>query len=579
MLSHDEMRVIGTTTLDDFSKRIEKDNVLERKLVPIKVEELTVDNTIKLLFGLRDQYEAHHKVYFSDEALIAAVQLASRHVTDRRFPNKALDLVDEAASKVRLKLFSEVPSDLKLLKKEVERLSVEEEQAGKDRDYELAAQKKAERLQIEYVFNEKHDKWMKDHGIDEVVHIIDVAEVIHQWTGVPVNQIMSRDIPAPSEVIEPRVMEKSSYVNYLDFNVKIIPHEKAGFYKVNVSQSPAGEANSEFTFPLSNVEIENLILRLLKLRSATRRIDSPEMSAARKLGTALFQSVFQGQIRDVFRVSLQKARSEKSSGLRIKLRLQNVPELANLPWEFLFDSDMQNFLAQSVQTPIVRYMELAETALPLKVTLPLQVLGIISNPSDYAVLDVQKEKTSLHSALSHLIKAGLVKITWLEDATIDSLRKALSLQNFHILHFIGHGGLDKRAEQGVLVFTDSKGKGIWVDAVRLGVLLYDHPSLRLVILNACEGARNTIRDPFSGVATTLVRRGIPAVAAMQFEISDTAAVTFSADFYAALAAGFPVDAAIAEARKAVYFMPNDIEWGTPVLYLRAPDGVLFEFPK
>ena len=103
----------------------------------------------------------------------------------------------------------------------------------------------------------------------------------------------------------------------------------------------------------------------------------------------------------------------------------------------------------------------------------------------------------------------------------------------------------------------------------------DHPALRLAVLNACEGARSDLQDPFAGVAQTLVQQGIPAVIAMQFEITDIAAIIFAKDFYASIVDGFPVDAALAEARKAIYGQPNPFEWATPVLYMRSTDGTLF----
>ena len=114
-----------------------------------------------------------------------------------------------------------------------------------------------------------------------------------------------------------------------------------------------------------------------------------------------------------------------------------------------------------------------------------------------------------------------------------------------------------------------------VNGFQLGTLFQNYPALRLTLLNSCEGARQSSADPFSGVATALVRSGILAVIGMQFEISDTAAVRFSEDFYAMLASGLPIDAAIAEARMGVFCLPNWVEWATPVLYMRSPDGRLF----
>jgi ATP-dependent Clp protease ATP-binding subunit ClpC len=191
-LARGELQCIGATTLDEYHKYIEKDAALERRFAPVYVEEPTVDDTIKMLMGLRDRYEAHHKVRFSDEALVAAARLADRYVTDRHLPDKAIDLMDESAAKLRVALYS-LPEDVKSMKNEIERLRAEEEQAGVARDYERAAQKKAERLRLEQEFNTKRDKWESEHHLDEVVDVNDIAEVVHQWTGIPVSQMMETE--------------------------------------------------------------------------------------------------------------------------------------------------------------------------------------------------------------------------------------------------------------------------------------------------------------------------------------------------------------------------------------------------
>ncbi|HEY5903905.1 MAG TPA: AAA family ATPase [Anaerolineales bacterium] len=191
-LARGELQCIGATTLDEFHKYIEKDAALERRFAPIYVEEPTVEDTIKMLHGLRDRYEAHHKVHFSDDALVAAARLADRYVTDRHLPDKAIDLMDEAAAKLRVALYS-MPPDLKSMKSEVDRLHAEEEQAGLERDYERAAQKKAERLRLEEEYRHKRDKWEVEHQLDEVVDVNDIADVVHQWTGIPVSQMMETE--------------------------------------------------------------------------------------------------------------------------------------------------------------------------------------------------------------------------------------------------------------------------------------------------------------------------------------------------------------------------------------------------
>jgi ATP-dependent Clp protease ATP-binding subunit ClpC len=156
------------------------------------VDEPSIENTIEMLRGLRDRYEAHHKVRYSDEALVAAARLSIRYVTDRHLPDKAIDLIDEAAAKLRVALYS-LPAELKAMKSEIDRMAAEEEQAGLERDYERAARKKAERLRIEQDFSTQRDQWESEHKLDEVVDVNDIAQVVAQWTGIPVNQMMETE--------------------------------------------------------------------------------------------------------------------------------------------------------------------------------------------------------------------------------------------------------------------------------------------------------------------------------------------------------------------------------------------------
>ena len=191
-LARGELQCVGATTLDEYQKFIEKDAALERRFAPVFVDEPSIEDTIQMLRGLRDRYEAHHKVHFSDEALVAAARLSSQYVPDRRLPDKAIDLIDEAAAKLRVMLYS-LPPDLKQAKTELDRLSAEEEQAGLERDYERAASKKAERLRLEGHFHELRDKWEAEHQLDEVVDTDDIAQVIAQWTGIPVSQMLESE--------------------------------------------------------------------------------------------------------------------------------------------------------------------------------------------------------------------------------------------------------------------------------------------------------------------------------------------------------------------------------------------------
>ena len=361
-------------------------------------------------------------------------------------------------------------------------------------------------------------------------------------------------------------------IDYLNFDLQI---ERVGQgYRAHVLDSPAGQASHDFALPFSDLELENFVLRMSRTRRGVRRLGSPELEAARAFGGQLFEAVFAGEVRGCLRSSLDAVSGEQH-GLRLRVRLAEAPELVDLPWEYLYSAALNRFFSLSNTTPVIRYLDLPERIPPLAVQPPLRLLAMIAGPRDYPPLDVEQEWRKLRSALQELEEAGLVILERLQPATLSALQRRLRQGACHILHFVGHGAFDEATQDGVLLLEDEEGRGRAVSAQDLGVLLHDHPSLRLVMLNSCEGARTSRLDPFAGSAQSLVQQGIPAVVAMQFEISDEVAIVIAHEFYAALAAGYPVDAALAEARKAAFTGGGSAEWGIPVLYLRAADGRIF----
>jgi hypothetical protein len=345
-----------------------------------------------------------------------------------------------------------------------------------------------------------------------------------------------------------------------------------GSYEV-LATGPTGETTGQFRLPLSKLELENIALRLSRGRNVVRRVDSPELELVRGLGGSLFEALFSGKVRDLYRDSFAVARQE-GRGLRVTLALTGAPELMHVPWEYLYDDP--GFLSISTWTPVVRYLDLPRGRRPLVVTPPLQILAVVSGPSDVIELDTGREQANLEDALAELKARGAVEIHWLKSATLQELQRELRRRDHHIFHYIGHGGYDSALEDGILLFEDETGSSRRVSGAQLGTMLADETSLRLAVLNACEGARTSSDDPFAGTAASLVHREIPAVVAMQFEITDRAAVLFAGEFYAALADGYPVDSALAEARKAIFADQNDVEWGTPVLFMRVADGRIFD---
>jgi len=192
-LARGELQCIGATTLDEYRQHIEKDSALERRFAPVYVDEPNVEDSIAILRGLRGRYEDHHKVQYDDEALVQAVKLSHRYVADRRLPDKAIDLMDEAAAKLRVAMFL-MPARLKEMKHQLDKLRIDEEKAWEARDYENAAQFKAERVRIEGEYTDDAAKWRVEVNLDEIVDARDIASVVSSWTGIPISSMLQTEI-------------------------------------------------------------------------------------------------------------------------------------------------------------------------------------------------------------------------------------------------------------------------------------------------------------------------------------------------------------------------------------------------
>ena len=191
-LARGELQCVGATTLDEYRQHIEKDSALERRFAPVFVEEPSLEDSLAILRGLRRRYEEHHKVVYTDEALEQAVKLSHRYVSDRRLPDKAIDLIDEAAAKLRVAIHS-MPQELKRKKAKLEQLSADEEAAWADRDYERAAQLKTDRVRTEQEYQAAVEAWRAEANLDEIVEASDIAEVVHSWTGIPVSSLIQTE--------------------------------------------------------------------------------------------------------------------------------------------------------------------------------------------------------------------------------------------------------------------------------------------------------------------------------------------------------------------------------------------------
>ena len=372
---------------------------------------------------------------------------------------------------------------------------------------------------------------------------------------------------------------------YLNFDLEIT--RRASQYQARVISSPNGETRQLFNFPFEERELEQYINKFANTRSFilddneqdTPLNDQPSSaetiaSEIRSFGKKLFNAVFQQSVLEIYRESKVSAKNKKA-GLRIRLRFPENPELINIPWEYLFDSRTDEFLTLSGDTSIVRYMELRIAVKPMQISPPLKILVISSNPKDYPLLNVKKELSKLHQALSPLEKKKRVEYKQIEHATLRQITQALGQNDFHIIHFIGHGDFNQRRDEGVLVIEDDDGYALQVSSRRIATIFQSSDASRLIVLNACEGGITSKENIFSGVAQSVVKKGVPAVLAMQYVITDKSAIVFSETFYGALSRGSPIDTSLSMARLAIYNQPNEIEFGTAALYMRAKSGRLF----
>ena len=350
----------------------------------------------------------------------------------------------------------------------------------------------------------------------------------------------------------------------------------AGQFTVRVVRSASG-GNSTATMQLDAQQYLNgrddLETVVLASAATSRRIFSPGEQRLRDIGQQLFEALFSGPVNEAYRASASTA-DAGNERLQVVLRL-NAPELAGIPWEAMYDPRDEEFICRA-ENPLVRHIPSAAIE-PLEVASSLEVLVLVASPTDLPALDVETERRKLTDALAEPIADGRIHLKWLTQASWDDVQDEMLSGTWHALHFIGHGDYDPSSDQGVIALVGDEGRAHYVEADRLAELLNQAtPTPRLVVLNSCQSGRSSAQNLFSSTAATLVRRGISAVAAMQFAISDTGAIKFSRGFYSALASGRAIGDAIGAGRVGLLGTPGSLEWVTPVLYVRDDNASLFK---
>lgn len=358
-------------------------------------------------------------------------------------------------------------------------------------------------------------------------------------------------------------------MDYLDFelNIEALDGDRI---RVTLESSPVGSVSIETANPFTPDDIARIVG---VLDGSVRMTRGEAARAARTFGEKLFSAIFSGQVYAAYLASRAQA---GESGLRIKLDLSQAAAFEDWPWELLRDPNA-DYLVLSRQTPLVRFPRVLTIRPLVDVALPLRVLVLIASPRDQERLDVEAEWRALLDSTADLRNRGLLEMQRIDDAQLTSLQRELRQgTSYQIFHYIGHAAFDERSQSGMLAFVDPlTGNTMAVSGEGLARELSEENSIRLVVLNACQGARQNRRDPYAGIASSIVARGVPAVVAMQFAITDNASRAFTHEFYRALCEGYPIEASMAEARRAISSTLGNLEWVTPVLYLRAQSGVLF----
>ncbi|MFN6581063.1 MAG: HEAT repeat domain-containing protein [Aulosira sp. ZfuVER01] len=364
-----------------------------------------------------------------------------------------------------------------------------------------------------------------------------------------------------SASIETATQTESKTMQYQNFQILVDKNNQIR------ASSEQGDVSAEFRLDMNEIE---LALELIELNKTNDKL-------LKRLGNQLYQALFPNQINARFHATMAGAQANQES-VRLRLIFQS-PQLAALPWEFLYDAETNTFLGNNIQTVLSRYIDVPlQKRDIITAKLPLKVLLVISSPTDLAKLDATGEATLINSALETHIKAGQIELDIIKEATTRNINQKLREKPYNIFHFIGHGVF--KDNKGHIALEDDNKQAKLMDEESFANFFLGYRSLGLAVLNSCQGAEVSEQQIFTGIAPNLVQRGIPAVVAMQYSIRDTTAKIFADEFYRTLALGYPVDAAIQTTRNAISIEVglNQRDFATPVLYMRAKDGIILDFP-
>ncbi|MFU8796695.1 MAG: ATP-dependent Clp protease ATP-binding subunit [Dehalococcoidia bacterium] len=318
-LARGEMQCIGATTLDEYRRHIEKDKALERRFQPVFLEEPSIETTIEMLRGLRARYEAHHKIDIEDSALVAAAKLSQRYISDRFLPDKAIDLIDEAASKLRIDMES-APPEVKDLDRQMKGLVDQEKAASERQDYQKAAELKAERMRLQQQYDQAKSEWQKDKKLDSVVDEEDIAALVAQWTGIPVSRMMETEtdkLVHMEERIHQRIINQEEAVTAVSEAIKRSraglkdPKRPIGSFvflgPTGVGKTELARALAEFLFDDEETMVRLDMSEYMEKHTVSRLIGAPPGYVGYEEGGQLTEAVRRRPYRVVLFDEVEKA--------------------------------------------------------------------------------------------------------------------------------------------------------------------------------------------------------------------------------------------------------------------------------
>ncbi|MCR8745924.1 ATP-dependent Clp protease ATP-binding subunit [Romboutsia lituseburensis] len=322
VLARGEIQVVGATTIDEYRKHVEKDPALERRFQPVMINEPTKEDTVKILHGLRKKYEEHHRVRIADEAIEAAVNLSVRYITDRFLPDKAIDLIDEAASRVRLRK-SAPQIEIKGLEEEIKSITKKKEEAVKFQDFEKAAKIRDEQDHLKKQLEEVKQQWNEMSKYTDEVNADVIAEVVELWTGIPVNKIVEEEserLLNLEEILHHRVIGQDQAVKAISSAIR---RSRAGLKDPNrpigsfLFLGPTGVGKTELSKALAEVQFgdENQIIRIdmseyMEKHAVSRLIGSPPGYVGHEEGGQLTEKVRRSPYSVVLFDEIEKAHSD-----------------------------------------------------------------------------------------------------------------------------------------------------------------------------------------------------------------------------------------------------------------------------